>query len=75
MAPLRKYDKSKNGLRAWPFMSVKFWGEDPTGVWRVQIKYLSKRYVKKAKYLMKCQLKLHGMERFDHKMNFRDRYY
>ncbi|KAK6179824.1 hypothetical protein SNE40_012095 [Patella caerulea] len=31
----RPYDKSTQGFKSWPLMSVHNWGEDPTGKWKV----------------------------------------
>ncbi|KAJ8884509.1 hypothetical protein PR048_016366 [Dryococelus australis] len=33
----RKLDKSDYGFQQWTFMSVLTWGEDPRGVWQLQI--------------------------------------
>ncbi|GLV44138.1 Furin 1 [Carabus blaptoides fortunei] len=33
----RKLDKSKKGFRNWTFMSVMTWGENPKGVWKLEI--------------------------------------
>lgn len=33
----RGLDSSNQGFTDWPFMSVQFWGENPTGTWRIEI--------------------------------------
>jgi subtilisin family serine protease len=38
---LRRKDKSSQGFVAWPFMSVYHWGEQPFGLWRLEIVNLS----------------------------------
>ncbi|KAI6241258.1 PHOMO B domain-containing protein [Aphelenchoides fujianensis] len=30
-------DRSTEGFRQWPFMSVHFWGENPKGTWKVHV--------------------------------------
>jgi subtilisin-like proprotein convertase family protein len=37
MLPARPLDSSSQGFSQWPFMSVQYWGENPAGVWRVEI--------------------------------------
>ena len=37
LAPIRKNDGDKDGLNNWTFSSVKHWGEDPIGVWKLWI--------------------------------------
>ncbi|VDN50109.1 unnamed protein product [Dracunculus medinensis] len=34
---LRRQDYSSKGFREWPFMSVHFWGENPRGIWQLEI--------------------------------------
>ena len=34
---LRPHDSSRNGFHSWPFMSVHYWGENPIGVWSLEI--------------------------------------
>ena len=42
MLPKRPRDfVNSEGYDDWPFMSVQFWGEDPTGVWTVSIEFNS----------------------------------
>ena len=36
----RPYDRSSGGYKDWPFMSVMFWGEDPTGQWTLTVSSL-----------------------------------
>lgn len=33
----RKLDKSNEGFQNWTFMSVMTWGENPKGVWTLEI--------------------------------------
>ncbi|EFX76306.1 hypothetical protein DAPPUDRAFT_306271 [Daphnia pulex] len=33
----RPLDNSRNGFHSWPFMSIHFWGENPFGVWTLEI--------------------------------------
>ncbi|XP_073989172.1 uncharacterized protein isoform X2 [Rhodnius prolixus] len=33
----RPHDISRSGFRSWPFMSVHTWGENPIGVWTLEI--------------------------------------
>jgi hypothetical protein len=30
-------DNSTDGFRQWPFTSVQFWGENPTGMWKLHV--------------------------------------
>ena len=34
---LRKFDMSTKGFRRWPFMTVFHWGENPHGIWKLEI--------------------------------------
>lgn len=34
---LRKHDQSGEGFRSWPFMSVHYWGENLSGIWRLEV--------------------------------------
>lgn len=34
---LRKFDVSSKGFRRWPFMTVFHWGENPRGLWTLEI--------------------------------------
>ncbi|KAK2721147.1 furin-like protease 1 isoform X2 [Artemia franciscana] len=34
---LRPHDASRNGFHSWPFMSVHYWGEQPFGVWTLEV--------------------------------------
>ena len=36
----RPYDYGYGGYQDWPFMSVMFWGEDPTGEWTLTVSSL-----------------------------------
>ncbi|XP_071955760.1 PC3-like endoprotease variant B [Antedon mediterranea] len=35
----RKYDGDINGIKDWPFMSVHNWGENPKGMWTLELTY------------------------------------
>ncbi|CAG5127635.1 unnamed protein product, partial [Candidula unifasciata] len=37
LLPRRPSDSSPGGFDEWPFMSVHFWGENPRGVWTLEI--------------------------------------
>ena len=37
MLSTRRYDDSKNGLHDWTFMTVHNWGENPKGVWVMNV--------------------------------------
>jgi hypothetical protein len=40
LLPTRKYDFVNSvGYYEWPFTSVQHWGEDPTGLWNISIKF------------------------------------
>ena len=42
LLPYRDYDfVNDEGYEDWPFMSVHFWGENPSGTWTVRISYKS----------------------------------
>ena len=42
LLPYRHYDfVNEEGYDSWPFMSVHFWGENPSGTWRLKITYKS----------------------------------
>ena len=34
---LRKFDLSSKGFKRWPFMTVFHWGENPRGIWKLEI--------------------------------------
>ena len=38
LLPRRPQDTRIGGYRDWPFMSVHFWGEDPTGDWTLTVR-------------------------------------
>ena len=38
---VRSRDGEKVGYNNWPFMSVMFWGEDPTGEWIINVRTLT----------------------------------
>lgn len=33
----RPMDNSRGGFQQWPFMSVHTWGENPNGIWKLEI--------------------------------------
>lgn len=37
LASPRRYDSDRNGFPGWTFMSIKHWGEDMRGEWRLQV--------------------------------------
>ena len=37
LLPEREKDFEAGEFRDWPFMSVFYWGEDPTGVWTLDV--------------------------------------
>ena len=37
MLSTRRYDDSKNGLHDWTFMTVHCWGENPKGIWVMNV--------------------------------------
>ena len=37
---MREHDSSSRGFLNWKFMSVNFWGENPEGKWRFQIRHV-----------------------------------
>lgn len=39
---LRDFDRSKMGFREWEFMTTHHWGENPMGVWQLEIRDLPK---------------------------------
>ena len=40
LLPQRKHDYSAFGFEEWPFMSVFYWGENPTGTWKLELENL-----------------------------------
>ena len=36
----RSYDTTRQGFHSWPLMSTHFWGENPSGVWKLSIRSL-----------------------------------
>ena len=42
LLPYRKYDFiNAKGYDSWPFMSLHYWGEDPTGIWTIHVYFKS----------------------------------
>ena len=42
LLPYRKYDFiNAEGYDSWPFMSLHYWGEDPTGTWTIHVYFKS----------------------------------
>lgn len=39
LLPRRSLDDSPSGFTNWAFTSVHFWGENPTGIWRLLVEY------------------------------------
>lgn len=39
MLTQRPTDGSRASFYAWPFMSVHMWGENPNGVWKLEVAY------------------------------------
>ena len=57
----RPQDYSTNGFMDWPFMSVHFWGENPTGTWTLEIHNDAfSKWASEAKF-HKWQLELYGI--------------
>lgn len=38
LLPKRRNDRNIGKFDNWPFMSVHFWGEDPTGTWKLEVR-------------------------------------
>nr|XP_018915743.1 PREDICTED: neuroendocrine convertase 1-like [Bemisia tabaci] len=39
----RERDQSNHGFRNWPFLTLEFWGENPSGLWRGMVRDVSSR--------------------------------
>ena len=50
----RPQDTSRSGFTSWPFMSVHTWGENPIGVWRLEIHNEGRQLGKSQKFLNPC---------------------
>ena len=44
LLPEREKDHDPGQFRDWPFMSVFFWGEDPTGTWTLDVQNVGSKY-------------------------------
>ena len=51
LLPPRKNDYSSSGFTDWEFMSTHTWGEDPRGIWTLEIKNHGKGMLQKVLYL------------------------
>lgn len=57
---IRPQDFSTSGFTNWPFMSVHFWGENPTGTWRLEVHNDAyNKWISDAKFL-RWSLHLYG---------------
>ena len=50
----RSNDKSDAGFKDWRFMTVHFWGENPTGDWKLHIIDRVSLSQQHSEYLSKC---------------------
>ncbi|KAG1652008.1 PC3-like endoprotease variant B [Nymphon striatum] len=64
----RSQDKSPNGFNNWTFTSVHFWGETPSGVWKLVLHDHSKRD-DKIRELTDCEISLLGTNGEDPNQN------
>nr|WBW70068.1 venom protein [Lampona murina] len=70
----RERDSSAVGFRNWTFLSVHFWGENPSGRWRLLIRDLTGKNYEGA--VKSARLTLHGtMETPAHMRNGHRRYF
>ena len=58
----RPKDRVGSTFDNWPFLSVHYWGEDPTGEWELKIKNVGKKKAATPGILKHWQLVLHGTE-------------
>ena len=56
----RPKDRTASSFDNWPFLSVHYWGEDPTGEWRLTITNTASRNGSRPGQLRHWQLVLHG---------------
>lgn len=60
LLPRRKNDYSYGEFKDWPFMSVFYWGENPTGTWRLLIENTGS--MRNTGVFLKWQLIMYGTE-------------
>ena len=58
----RPKDRISSTFDNWPFLSVHYWGEDPTGEWELKITNDGKKNAANPGILKHWQLVLHGTE-------------
>ena len=58
----RPKDRLSSTFDNWPFLSVHYWGEDPTGEWELKITNAGKKKAASPGILKHWQLVLHGTE-------------
>ncbi|XP_070182649.1 neuroendocrine convertase 1-like, partial [Littorina saxatilis] len=65
LMPTRQWDKSTDGFKHWPLMSVHNWGENPKGVWRFRV-HDDTEGGKEEGHLKDLKLVLHGTKEAPH---------
>ncbi|XP_053202495.1 furin-like protease kpc-1 isoform X2 [Panonychus citri] len=55
----RPMDNSRSGFQNWPFMSVHTWGENPNGLWKIEV-HNEGRYIYSRAYLKEWTLVMYG---------------
>ncbi|XP_015787244.1 furin-like protease kpc-1 isoform X2 [Tetranychus urticae] len=55
----RPMDNSRSGFQNWPFMSVHTWGENPNGLWKLEV-HNEGRYIYSRAYLKEWTLIMYG---------------
>ena len=58
----RPKDRQGSSFDNWPFLSVHYWGEDPTGEWRLEVSHGGSKAAPAPGVLKHWQLVLHGTE-------------
>jgi len=58
----RPRDRLASGFEDWPFLSVHFWGEDPTGEWTLELRNAGGKPANSDGILKHWQLVLYGTE-------------
>ena len=58
----RPKDKMATSFEDWPFLSVHYWGEDPTGQWTLELASTADHPAKAPGLLRHWQLVLYGTE-------------
>ncbi|VDL79940.1 unnamed protein product [Nippostrongylus brasiliensis] len=56
----RKNDDSADGLSRWPFVSVAQWGENPRGIWRIEVHSMAHKDVNAVGVLKSAVLTVQG---------------